>query len=296
MIELSLKGLKSDNLLAFLALLGLLKCLEVKDNDLEPRVTWKNGSPLLYINRNKLDKKEILDYIVKGIEAYAQKMKFKGIKNIGSITDFKELEKSLDHDVITVLGSSAILNKGKKKIVANALCMMFGSGHQDFLTRLENATCLKEDREQIIKSIHDALFFDWYYVESKLSFRWDPKEYRSHALRSSDPKKDPVTCVSGACRLAAIGFLAYVCVPTAKGLGTVSCVGETVYWPIWNIKLSLTAILTIMHHPNIKMLSDKQKIKDIRDEFYGYGIEQIMSSELFWDDRFKNSKNAKRVI
>ena len=295
MNELRLSGLRSDNLLAFLTLLGLLRCLEIRNSHWEPRVAWKDGVPSLHLKLDA-DKKEVLGCVVDGIETYAKKMKFKGVKDIGDIDEFKKLQDSVDPDVITVLGSSAMLNNKKDKVRANSLCMMFGSGHQNFLARLEMAVCIGNSREQIVKDIHDALFSGWHYTKSNLAFRWDPKEYRPHAFLPTNPSKDSATCVEGACRLAAIGFLSYTCVPTSRGLGTVSCVNENVYWPIWDAKISLATILAIMRHPSIRLLEDKQRMEDAKEELYEYGIKQVMSSRLFWDGKFKNASHAKRII
>ena len=295
MSELRLSGLRSDNLLAFLALLGMLKCLEAKNSHWEPRISWNEGVPTLHLKANA-GKKEVLECIAGGIETYAQKVRFDGAKDVGDVGEFKKLQDSADPDIVSALGSSAMLNRKKDKVQRNLLCMMSGAGHQHFLARLEGAVCIENCRERVIENIRNALFSDWHYTESNWAFRWDPKEYRPHAFRAVNPSKDSVTCVDGACRLAAVGFLSFTCVPTNRGIGTVSCVGDRVCWPIWGARISMATILAIMRLPNIRLLEDAQRGEDAKRELRDYGIVQVMSSRLFWDGDFKNASNAKRLI
>lgn len=292
MSKFRLPGLRSDILLAFMALLGLLKILDAKERASKPRVDWEGNAPSLYINSN-IDEEKLLNNIVDGLGEYSKKMNFVGVKNISDLKEFKKLQDSIDPDIMSVLGSSVILNKKGDGVIANPLCMMFGSGHQNFLERLEKAVHIDNDRNRMIEIMRNALFRTWVYEESDLAFRWDPKEYRPHALRHMDPSKERVMVVEGACRLAAVGFLSYTCVPTSKGLGTISCIEDEIRWPIWTGKMSLATILAVMRLPHIRM-SSEQKTKNAM-ELRQYGIKKIMSARLFWDGKFRNVGNAKRI-
>ena len=360
MTEISLSGLGRSNPLAFLALLGLLRCLE--GGGWSPRVAWRDKSPVLYLSGN-VTEKQVVSKAMMGLKEYSSKMKFgciknlktedhndgkvseqqKGeecdiekkkskdcpeiphtcIKNLKTLSEFREMQKTVDPEIIAALGSDGSLKKGKGKssIEPTPLCMMFGSGHQNFLERLDNAVSVNDDEEpDVSKMIHDALFRSWERKESKMLFRWDPDEYRPHAYRLNDPTSEDASGVEGANRLAAIGFTAYCCVPTTGGLETVSYNNNTLYWPIWNVEISLAAIVCIMRHPHIRKgasMQAKKKIsqvpfisdtssdtarasmqakKKISQELNAYGIECVMASEIFWDGKYRNAQNAGRVI
>ncbi len=143
-----LTGLEADNLLAFLALLGLLRALEAAREDWRPRASW-GGTPC----RARLDvegeaaKETIVEATVEGLAKLAPAYDFGGRKNINhSAAEFREdcefaakqsePNNRLAADLLCALGSEAVQRRGEDRIAATALCAIHGQGHQNFLERL----------------------------------------------------------------------------------------------------------------------------------------------------------------
>ena len=72
-----------------------------------------------------------------------------------------------------------------------------------------------------------ALFEPWRYEDDTEGFRWDPIEDRRYAHQFGDPSenRNKIGSVSGANRLAAMGFATLVSAPTAIGLATLGVFG-----------------------------------------------------------------------
>ncbi len=119
-----LTGLEADNLLAFLALLGLLRALEAAREDWRPRASW-GGTPC----RARLDvegeaaKETIVEATVEGLAKLAPAYDFGGRKNINhSAAEFREdcefaakqsePNNRLAADLLCALGSEAVQRRG----------------------------------------------------------------------------------------------------------------------------------------------------------------------------------------
>ncbi len=230
-------------------------------------------------------------------------MKFPDANPNVEVDKFKVWHRTMDAEVIGAIGSDACLKKDKGTVETTPLCMMFGAGHQEFLTRLGVATSVGGgDRQGVQDDVYRAMFLRWCYTDTipKIALRWDPTEYHPAALLSKDPKTEPIYTVNGANRLAAVGFIAYQCVPTRQGLSAVSCMkgsarSDFVLWPIWSQPLSLAAVCVIMRHPYIKRLAGSEDDLLARHALRRYGIEVIMKAELFWEGKFKNVRLAEPV-
>ena len=81
-----LDGLEPDNLLAFLALLGLLRALEIADATLCPRAAWDVDTPplrprlVLSLAPSRPD--DVTEGAAKGVEAIAATHGFEGRKDL----------------------------------------------------------------------------------------------------------------------------------------------------------------------------------------------------------------------
>ncbi len=306
-MKIKLVGFDPHNLLAFLALLGILKTLEASRPEWNPHISWIDNSPYLHLTYD-VDRHEIAKEVTAGIMKIGKNMKFAPHKNLKiKPEEFDELQKNISEDIIIALGSDGILRKDKKHVAYPPLCMMLGSGHQNFLERLEDATSINENEyEERTKRVYNTLFNEWKYNDdTKIGFRWDPNEYRSHAYRASDPSDDNVTIEDGANRLAAIGFTVFWSVPTLKGLEVIGCVDligrdKKIIWPIWKRKMSLSGVLFIMRHPHMKkLLRNKENTADtrrIRMNMYEYGIECVMAADIFWAGKFRNVRFGSRIM
>jgi len=244
-----LDGLEPDNLLAFLALLGLLRALEAHDRDLDagarlhPRAAWDIDAPPL---RPKLcfsramDRRELLEHAATGLETLAKAHDFDGRKNLDySPTECRGiLEREATAasgrarervDLVASLMSDAVIEDDGKSIDPTPLCLLSGGGRQYFLQRFAavprdaDPPCRGRGKEAIAVAttevLKEALFEPWHRDDPLTSsFRWDPEEDIRYALRAGDPT-DPTYKPGtqyGANRLAAIGLPVLTLVPEAR--------------------------------------------------------------------------------
>lgn len=297
--ELHLRGPPPGSLLGFLSVLGLLRSLDVAEPGWKSKVSWKSRSPYLHTDTLSTEQ-DVAEAAAQGIKKLGSGMNFPDPNPNVDADKFKEWQKTIDTEVIGAIGSDACLKKDKDAVETTPLCMMFGSGHQEFLTRLGVATAVEEeDRQDVQGEVHKALFSRWRYTDTipKIALRWDPTEYHPAALLSKDPKKEPIYTVNGANRLAAVGFTAYQCVPTRRGLSAVSCMkgiarSDFVLWPVWSPPLSLAAVRIILRHPYVKRVASGKADLQARLALKTYGIDVVMKAELFWDGKFKNVRLA----
>lgn len=244
-----LDGLEPDNLLAFLALLGLLRALETGDGEraehdkLHPRAAWDIDMlpvrPKLFLARG-VTREEVTERAAKGLEALAATHDFGGQKDLNhSRAECRELlEKEakaarLDAreraDLLAALMSDAAIKDDKKEpIDPTPLCLLFGQGHQHFLDRLVSipAEPAPPPRGKGKKAVAlsasgclaEALFEPWHRDDPTFSFRWDPQEDARYALMAGDPTDTAYKAGTqhGANRLAAVGLAILTVVPESR--------------------------------------------------------------------------------
>lgn len=294
-----LRGPPANSLLGFLSLLGLLRSLEETKSEWNPRLSWDNMVPHLHLD-GQISQQDVAGAAVRGITAFGMRLKFPAANPNVDINKFARWQSGMDPEAVGAIGSDACKKKDKDVIESTALCMMLGSGHQEFLPRLALATSVcEENKPAATKEVHDALFSRWLYKDTapKIAFRWDPSEFRPHAKQDSDPKKDPVQTVNGANRLAAVGFTVCQCVPTRRGLSTISCLAGSgrrhyAWWPIWSRPLSLAAVRTLLQLPHVVSVAGGRAGASAIDSLRAYGIETVMKAEIFWDGKFRNVRVA----
>ncbi|GIW72472.1 MAG: hypothetical protein KatS3mg102_2014 [Planctomycetota bacterium] len=147
-----LRGLAPDNLLAFLALLGLLRALEAARSDWQPRVCWQGPPWRAWLHlAQPAEQAEIAAATREGLERLAAPVSFDGRKNI---TDFSPAEfrefcvqalSAADPELLrqraallAALASDACTSpREPDRLDTTLLCAAFGQGHQHFLERLE---------------------------------------------------------------------------------------------------------------------------------------------------------------
>ena len=293
---LRLEGPPADSLLGFLSTIGLVMVLE-KSTKWAPKLAWKNRTAHLYVNADSdVAEGDVVEAAVAGISEFSEIMKFKE-KNLKiTMDDQHELQNRLDPSIAAAFGSDASKRKNEDVAEPTPLCMMFGSGHQNFLPRLTAATTIsKQDLAEAKNQVRESLFSKWMYkdTEPKIAFRWDPTEYRPHALRATDPTKEGANTMNGANRLAAVGFTSCMCAPTRRGLSTALCNKDGgIVWPIWSSPLSMAAIRVMMTHPALKKMLLKDVDQEVLYELGAYGINAVMEARLFWDGKYKNVTSA----
>lgn len=300
MISLELGGFEADNLLAFLALVGLLRAVEAARPDWKTRVTWF-GPPWhpALCRSSMMDERALIDAVVDGVQVLAPLYRFGGKADIDwSQAAFRTYAcASLQNgsrpgaDLVAALASDGAVRRGNGSqeggVLSTALCTMFGQGHQHFLGQLERLVDLAS-AQGIRDDISATLFQPWRYEERRdaLKFRWDPAEDRRYAHRASNPSGQAVTTVPGANLLGALGFALFVAAPHGSNLLTLAFgrgpEGRYVTWPIWDGALSLASIRALLAHPELVRTTPK------REELAPYGVVELMRAPRIQTDKYFN--------
>lgn len=285
-----LQGLEPDNLLAFLALLGLMRSLEHEDRGrvppdrLDARAAWDLDTlpirPRILLRR-ETDREELLHRAVAGIDALAAFHDFAGRKGLDySRSEAREILHQYGSsssvadrtaaDLLAALTSDgAIKDEKTEAIDPTPLCLMFGQGHQHFLQRLaevptDPAPKPRGRGRKLLSAeecLAEALFEPWHRSDDAFSFRWDPEEDVRYALMAGDPTDrvyKPGT-QHGANRLAAVGFPSLTGLPTRRwGRVRLAVIGGELdrefsfAWPIWRDPATLAAIRSLLAHPDLR--------------------------------------------
>ncbi len=283
--EYRLEGLEPDNLLAFLALLGLLRALEEARPGWRSRVRWSLDCPPLrpvLVVRQPVDQNTISAAAAEGVEILAAAHDFSGkpdlnhtIKEARTALSGGRLVGGYRADVCAALLSDGAVKveQGKRtdKIEATPLCLLFGQGHQHFLQRFaavpnqaappprrrgKNAVDVKA-----ADCLAEALFAPWARQDPTSSFRWDPAEDVRYALMYGDPSNDrnKEGTQHGANRLAAIGLSLFTVAPVQRGgqvrletPGGTWSHGFNVAWPIWRHPIGLESVRGLLTHPDLR--------------------------------------------
>lgn len=247
-----LDGLEPDNLLAFLALLGLLRSLEAVDrtqaegSKLRPRAFWDTEiSPLRPVLRlsSPLDPLKIAEIADRGISILNSAYEFAGRMDLNySRTDARRcLETAVQAasrkdrnrtDLLAALMSDAAIKENKNADAApidpTPLCLLFGQGHQHFLERMASVPLQTapppRGKGKTAKTISaaeclfEALFVPWHRNDATFSFRWDPEEGVRYALMAGDPTDNAYKggTQHGANRFAAIGLALLTVAPDTR--------------------------------------------------------------------------------
>lgn len=244
-----LEGLEPDNLLAFLALLGLLRALEAvdrqsdADSKLAPRASWTTDQPplrpVLYL-AHAVSREFVTEAACNGMDLLMGSMDFDGRRDLNhSREECRHLLMKASHgaasgetgrvDMLAALMSDGAVKDDKSDvIIPTPLCLLFGQGHQHFLERLarvpaEPAPPPRGRGKTAVQlsaadCLGEALFHSWHRSDPTSAFRWDPEEAVRYAMMAGDPTDSaykPGT-QHGANRLAAIGLAALTIVPATR--------------------------------------------------------------------------------
>ena len=279
-----LKGLEPDNLLAFMALLGLLRALEETRPKWRVRVSWTvDEAPLRPALRvpEGVDEDAVTEAAAEGLDILAERHEFDGLVNLkmSSQDAAEQLHKAARNadtdpyraDLWAALVSDAVIDN-KKTTKPTPLCLLV-TGQQRFLFLKRLASIPKQrapgENETGKKQVKEALFEPWRRPDNTDSFRWDPNEDVRHALRWRAPTDDKEPTQYGANMLAAIGISALTVVPRQRNNGqtylAVLCGvrhpndhTQCFEWPIWREPVSLAAIQALLSHPHL----DRQETQD----------------------------------
>ncbi len=280
---LRLNGLEPDNLLAFLALLGLLRALGRAQPRWLPRVAWTVDAPpvrpALYVNE-QVTEAMVLDAAVAGLDALVPLHNFDGLNDLKLAPDTAaerlRVAAAGDRyaaDLWAALLSDAVvrIKNGALATEPTPLCLL-STGQTNFLSNLESVPKKSSPpaprgtkKFSAAECLGNALFQPWTRPDDTSSFRWDPHEAVRHALRATDPTdtKTKERTQHGANRLAAVGLSALTVVPQSSlnGSARLEVLGGTrerghsgarvFTWPIWCHPISLAAIRALLGHPRL---------------------------------------------
>ena len=314
----TLFGLEDDNLLAFLALLGLLRALSCSRPSWSPRVFF-DGMPLHTQLRISCDAsvEDVAKAAADGCAAYSAEFRFGEHHDLtfGAEVARAMLQNSalncVSAEVTSALCSDAAV-RDNGRIEATPLCAMFGQGHQSFLDRLHNVSngvlprALKAKKLQPdlndANYVRRALFSPWTRSDATESFRWDFEEDRRYALRFDDPSGDAATTEHGANRLAILGRLSFQTAPKVAGRSGRVILGTRgvsrgkkdrrvrITWPIWSLPASLEGVHAMLDHPQLG--EDEPSFGDLT----AYSIRQLRRVRRIRNGKYISFTRAEALV
>jgi hypothetical protein len=295
MHRVELMGLDGSNLLAFLAALGTLRVLTAADRAVEVKMSWTDRgtwTPVLH-HEFASSTEELLDLLesrVCGEETtdtaweVANDLTMSCVEFGRVMQDFLGRANGIDRtsvDYLAAFGSDVYGTGPKKELMADtAFRTMSGAGHQHFLGFMRELAASTE-RDHLRRT----LFEEWDYSDERPSLRWDPMDYRPHALRALDPSGDPIRTVRGANRLAIEALPLFPTCPLGRRIRTVGFrdgeAGAEVVWPIWTDSLELNSAASLLS-------TDLERPRP--------GIAQVFRCARFTEGKYRNFSPSVALI
>ena len=290
-----LHGLEPDNLLAFLALLGLLRALEASQPQWQPRVDWAGDSLTARLHLGSpVTSADIVAACDQGISLLQSAYVFDRPDPNYTAEQFRSAfhgSSNMERERLAAALGSDVGRQGNEMAEITLLCTMSGQGHQHFLERLNLAVKdpdggVSARRPELVRS----LFSPWRYGGNpKLSFRWDPLEDRRYAYQYGNPEesRNKIGSEPGACRLAAVGFTAFTSAPAVTGLRTIGGARHRleICWPIVQVPTSLAGHVALLAHPWLVQ-------PDLSPRLRAYGVRAIARSRRYTVGRFRSFERA----
>lgn len=262
-----LDGLEPDNLLAFLALLGLLRALDLTRPDWRSRAYWDLKEapfrPVLTTSKRTM-REEICEAAADGLKLYRTSLRpfiwreSKGKDNIKkAFVQSRSHYKSLATRCTLGLGASSV--HSRERLIWKMRCDFLASlgvgvtaaSEAKKAARRLVVTPLKLPSGQMtfIRAQYDllgassssdilhSLFEPWSYAYEGSSLRLSPDEARRYAYRASDPSPEGSRTELGASALGTLGLLAFTMSEGAPDWRVVAYEGTRsegkVAYPIW---------------------------------------------------------------
>lgn len=277
-----LEGLEPDNLLAFLALLGLLRALVTSRPEWRPRAAWDLVQPPL---------RPILTIVEQTTPEAICEVAARGVAELTACSDFEDAtdlkltvakarslcqaasdsavrDKRYFADLCAALISDAATESEGARVEPTPLAypsVATSNFLKNFLALSKAESPERRSRdasypETAAECISQALFAPWKRLDRPVGLRWDPDEAKRHAYQWRAPTKDPPTTQHGANRLAIVGLASLTCAPIVSGnrvqLSAIGGEGAgdrfSFAWPIWEEPASLAAIRALLSHPELR--------------------------------------------
>ncbi len=270
-----LDGLEPDNLLAFMALLGLLRVLEHAKSEWRPRVGWTIDNPplrpCLHLHVPAAQA-EIAAAAASGIADLARahvfdrdKLAFSQEEARKALQEVATTEASSDDGALWAALISDVAKREDKDNVDRTPFCLLDVAQTAFLKALREVALPSSNPKvgrkvtSLPEALDSALFRPWAVKDDTVSFRWDPVEDSRYALRATAPTTDKQGVEHGANVLGAIGLRSLTVVPQQAGAGVrlVARGGRSdrlfsMAWPIWRDTISLAAVESLLDHPQLR--------------------------------------------
>ena len=309
--EQELNGLDGNNLLAYLAALGTLKCLSSKIPGV--RMSWRlNDSwvPVLHLRREQT-KEALLQHLCGylGDQTVCDGQFSLGLDPAPNnldlrVSDFRtqlsraaqaaSVRARVQADFLAGLGTDAVGPDDRKLDATGATSFrtMSGQGHQHFLLFMREL--VERTKEAHLER---ALFRRWDYADKQKSMRWDPVDDRRYAYRATDPgnsNKAPILTMWGANRLAIEALSLFPVVSfgaRAQTVGFSRMNGAlTISWPIWLAPIEFEVVAVLLNLRELQL--EEPPIGRLRQ----MGIGEVFRSRRIQNGRFRNFTPASAVM
>lgn len=280
-----LDGLEPDNLLAFLALLGLLRALEIARPDWTPRAHWDIAEPPLcpFLTIAEPGSREaVCEAAAAGATTLLAAVDFEQAANLKLSRE--GARKLLDRaaagksdaagrffaDLCAALVSDAALARDGSGTAPTPLSYpkVARVNFLDGLRTISDATLPEQKNRtrdpQYPKSAADCiaqtLFAPWDRLDRPAGLRWDPDEAKRHAYQWNAPTDEQPRTQHGANRLAIVGLSALTAVPAGAGSdvrlsvigGRYDANGFSFAWPISKTPVSFAGLRALLSHPMLR--------------------------------------------
>lgn len=305
MHEIELTGLDGSNLLAFMAALGTLRTLTLAEPDARVRMRWVERewwTPILHHSRigsgdelvaalaNKLCGESTVNAAWKiGEDLVLARAEF--ARHLREAAEAATPEDRRAADFLAAFGSEAFGDRNNEDRIADTeFRTMSGASNQHFLGFMKELAAATEP-EQVART----LLGPWDYGDGSPAMRWDPADYRTHALRVEDPSKqrlDPIRTMRGANRLAVEALPLFPTVPQGGRLATAAFQkrdGEVwVAWPVWTEPLTLLTVGSLLGSAGVQ--TPDPKLLALQ------GVCQVFSARRFTKGKNRSFSPAKALI
>ena len=196
-----LSGLEADNLLAFLALLGALRALDVARPEWEARVVWRGEPPAAeLLLTTRASRKGLVEAANAAIHQIGAAYGFDRKDLKYTVGEFRALAREAQSDrergrLVAALASDGALKRNNRegRVEVTPLCLLLGQGHQHFLSRLTEMTQRREQQDEA--DLKRALFETWRHEDRECHCTTTgPTEAQSISAPSTSLAAAKVTC------------------------------------------------------------------------------------------------------
>jgi hypothetical protein len=190
-------------------------------------------------------------------------------------------------DWLAAFGSEVYGVGPKKERMSDTEIRAIGGGQQCFLGTMRELAAGTDAGH-----LRRTLFAPWDYSDDRPSMRWDPADYRPHALRADNPSKAPIKTMRGANLLAVQALPLFPVVPSGGRAHTTGFQvrdGRTeITWPIWIDPLDVNTISSLLASPEVQEADRHTMIRR--------GIVQIFRARRYTEGQYRNFSPAKTLL